>query len=71
MHKIFLSCQGNFKLYLQLLDLQYQTLPVNEDEVINTFSMILECENFPLETKVKMSQRKLEFLEDFGMDIAK
>jgi len=63
--------QGNLKLYLQLLDLEYQSHPVSEERVSELFSLILECENFPLETKVKMSQRKLEFLEDFGGNICK
>ncbi|XP_069114991.1 pre-mRNA-processing factor 39-like isoform X1 [Argopecten irradians] len=63
--------KGNLKLYLQLIDLEYQNYPVEEDKIIDVFSLILECENFPLETKVKMSQRKLEFLEDFGGTIGK
>lgn len=61
--------RGNIKLYLQLLDLEYQCRPISEENVIKIFASILDCENFPLETKAKMSQRKLEFLEDFCASI--
>lgn len=56
-------------LYLQLLDLEYQCRPISEENVIKIFASILDRENFPLETKAKMSQRKLEFLEDFCASI--
>ena len=65
----FCILQGNIKLYLQLLDLEYQCRPISEENVIKIFASILDCENFPLETKAKMSQRKLEFLEDFCASI--
>lgn len=67
--KAFCIFQGNIKLYLQLLDLEYQCRPISEENVIKIFASILDCENFPLETKAKMSQRKLEFLEDFCASI--
>ncbi|XP_076099638.1 pre-mRNA-processing factor 39-like isoform X1 [Mytilus galloprovincialis] len=62
---------GNLKLYLQTLDLEYQCTPVDEEKVNILFESLLNCENFSLETKAKMSQRKLEFLEDFCTDIKK
>lgn len=53
------------------MDIEYQCMPIEEDRIIDLFSQMLASKDFPLGIKVKMSQRKLEFLEDFGHSILK
>ena len=62
--------QNNPKLYLQLLDMEYQAQPINQETMLETFKFILNSE-ISLQTKIKFSQRRIEFLEDFGNDISK
>lgn len=62
--------QTNPKLHLQLLDIEYQTQPMNEDSILDTFKFTLST-NMSLQSKIKFSQRRIEFLEDFGKDITK
>lgn len=71
LHKAIEKDPGNLKLFLQLIDIEYQCKPIDEDRIIDLFSQVLASEDFPLGIKVKMSQRKLEFLEDFGHSILK
>jgi hypothetical protein len=52
-----------------LLDIEYQKHPVNVDSALEIFSKALESEELSVSTKIKMSQRRLEFLEDFGSSI--
>lgn len=61
--------QGNPKLYLQLLDLEFQTDFQNEASVLALFERVLNNKNISYDTKVLFSQRKLEYLEDFGSDV--
>lgn len=61
--------EKNPKLYLQLLDLEYQAQPINQETMLETFKFIINSE-IPLQTKIKFSQRRIEFLEDFGNDIS-
>lgn len=60
---------NNPRLYLQLIDLTLQKENVTEKEIIDIIDMFLEKENTEPEQKVLFSQRKLEYLEDFGSDI--
>ncbi|KAH9514534.1 PRP39 pre-mRNA processing factor 39 [Bulinus truncatus] len=60
----------NEKVFLQLLDVEYQSQPIVEDRVMETFSRLLKSD-VSLEFKVKVSQRRMEFLEDFGTCIQK
>lgn len=62
--------KNNPKLHLQLLDLEYQAQPINQETMLETFKFILDSE-IPLQSKIKFSQRRIEFLEDFGNDISK
>ncbi|XP_067680617.1 pre-mRNA-processing factor 39-like [Haliotis asinina] len=55
----------NEKLFLQLLDLEYQTQPIDEQRVLDVFSNALKSD-LSADFKVKVSQRRMEFLEDFG-----
>uniref|UniRef100_A0A0B7A9U4 Pre-mRNA-processing factor 39 n=1 Tax=Arion vulgaris TaxID=1028688 RepID=A0A0B7A9U4_9EUPU len=61
---------SNEKVFLQLLDLEYQCQPIDEDRVLEVFSQ-LQKSDVSLEFKVKVSQRRMEFLEDFGTCIQK
>ncbi|KAM9435807.1 pre-mRNA-processing factor 39 [Clarias gariepinus] len=57
------------KLYLNLLELEYSgDVQQNEAEILACFDRALGS-NMPLESRVTFSQRKVEFLEDFGGDI--
>ena len=58
----------NPKLYLQQLDLLINTSPMDVSAVTKLFDQALEQE-FPDKHKLLFSQRKLEFLGDFGSDI--
>ncbi|KAK3598661.1 hypothetical protein CHS0354_020419 [Potamilus streckersoni] len=59
----------NERLYIQLLDLEYQCQPVSVLRALEVFNRMINSENFSPQTKIKMSQRRLEFLEDFGTNI--
>lgn len=48
-----------------MLDVEYQSQPVDEDKVMDVFQAILSSD-LSIEFKVKISQRRMEFLEDFG-----
>ncbi|XP_041352818.1 pre-mRNA-processing factor 39-like isoform X2 [Gigantopelta aegis] len=58
----------NEKLFLQLIDLEYQTQPVDVDRTLEVFDRVIQ-NDVQLDFKVKVSQRRMEFLEDFGTDI--
>ncbi|XP_043075024.1 pre-mRNA-processing factor 39 isoform X2 [Puntigrus tetrazona] len=61
--------ETNPKLYLNLLELEYSgDVQQNEAEIMACFDRALSS-SMPLEQRVIFSQRKLEFLEDFGSDI--
>ncbi|XP_051730209.1 pre-mRNA-processing factor 39 [Ctenopharyngodon idella] len=61
--------ETNPKLYLNLLELEYSgDLQQNEAEIVACFDRALNSP-MPLESRVTFSQRKVEFLEDFGSDI--
>jgi hypothetical protein len=57
--------QQNERLFLQMLDVEYQAHPVDEEKVMMVFQTIL-ASDLSIEFKVKISQRRMEFLEDFG-----
>ena len=48
-----------------MLDVEYQSQPVDENKVLDVFQTIL-ASDLSIEFKVKISQRRMEFLEDFG-----
>ena len=58
----------NPKLYLQQMDLLINTVPMDVIAVSDVFDKALEQE-FPDKHKLLFSQRKLEFLGDFGSDV--
>jgi len=57
----------NIKLYLQKLDLLLHIVPVDVSEVVTFFNKSLQVD-FKASQKLVLSQRKLEFIEDFGVD---
>ncbi|KAM9840178.1 pre-mRNA-processing factor 39 [Aulostomus maculatus] len=61
--------QTSPKLYLNLLELEYSgDVTQNEAEILACFDRALNSP-MPLESRLLFSQRKVEFLEDFGSDI--
>ncbi|XP_071760150.1 pre-mRNA-processing factor 39 isoform X2 [Centroberyx gerrardi] len=61
--------QTSPKLYLNLLELEYSgDVQQNEAEILACFDRALNGQ-LPLESRLLFSQRKVEFLEDFGSDI--
>jgi len=57
----------NIKLYLQKLDLLLHIVPVDVSEIVTFFDKSLQVD-FKASQKLLLSQRKLEFIEDFGVD---
>lgn len=60
--------QENPKIYMQLIDICYQSAPINEADAIKVFDLAIQSEIAP-DQKVLFAQRKTEFLEDFGANI--
>uniref|UniRef100_A0A914W2K5 Suppressor of forked domain-containing protein n=1 Tax=Plectus sambesii TaxID=2011161 RepID=A0A914W2K5_9BILA len=61
--------KDNPQLYLQLIDLAFSATPFSEQAVVDAFDRGLHSQELPDYEKVRLSQRKLEFLEDLGTDI--
>lgn len=57
---------GNTRVALQMIDLALQRPVVNETEVVEIMDTFMARENLDPEQKVLFTQRKVEFLEDFG-----
>lgn len=62
--------QDNPKLHLQVIDYEYQRPSLNEQELSDILDRAINA-NVSLEYKVAFSQRRLEFLEDFGSNIGR
>ncbi|XP_049624297.1 pre-mRNA-processing factor 39 isoform X2 [Suncus etruscus] len=61
----------NTKLYLNLLEMEYSgDLKQNEENIINCFDKAIHG-SLPIKMRITFSQRKVEFLEDFGSDVNK
>jgi len=60
---------SNPKLYLQQLDLLINSAPMDVEAITQVFEKALG-QDFPEKHKLLFSQRKVEFLGDFGTDIA-
>jgi len=58
----------NIKLYLQMLDLMIHNSPVNCKEICEFLDKAQQAD-FKASQKLLLSQRKVEFLEDFGTDV--
>lgn len=57
---------GNTRVVLQLIDLTLQREKISEKEVIEIMDSFLARENLDPDQRVLFTQRKVEFLEDFG-----
>ncbi|XP_032727093.1 pre-mRNA-processing factor 39 isoform X2 [Lontra canadensis] len=61
----------NTKLYLNLLEMEYSgDLKQNEENILNCFDRAIHG-SLPIKMRITFSQRKVEFLEDFGSDVNK
>lgn len=61
--------QTSPRLYLNLLELEYSgDVSQNEAEILACFDRALKSP-MPLESRLLFSQRRVDFLEDFGSDI--
>lgn len=57
---------SNARLALQLIDLALQREVVSESEIIDIMDEFIDRETLEADQKVLFTQRKVEFLEDFG-----
>ncbi|XP_072102043.1 pre-mRNA-processing factor 39-like [Mobula birostris] len=61
--------KDNVKLYLNLLELEFSCdVRANETNILGCFDQVLTG-SLPLEIKIVFSQRRVEFLEDFGSSV--
>ncbi|XP_051901046.1 pre-mRNA-processing factor 39-like [Pristis pectinata] len=61
--------KDNVKLYLNLLELEFSCdVRANESNILGCFDQVLSS-SLPLEIKIVFSQRRVEFLEDFGCSV--
>nr|DBA14449.1 TPA: hypothetical protein GDO54_005419 [Pyxicephalus adspersus] len=61
----------NTKLYLNLINLEFSgDVKQNEANILSHFDKVIKS-SMPIAARVTFSQRKVEFLEDFGSDINK
>ncbi|CAD6196412.1 unnamed protein product [Caenorhabditis auriculariae] len=58
----------NIKLFLQVIDLVYSTEEMSETSVLDAFDFALKSQ-LGLEDKIRISQRKLDFLEELSSDV--
>ena len=61
--------KNNHKLMLQLIDLEYQKATVDETKMVQLFDQAIDNTELPIEHRLAFSQRKMEFLEDFGGNV--
>ncbi|XP_033110501.1 pre-mRNA-processing factor 39-like [Anneissia japonica] len=68
LNEALLKDKDNPELYLQLLDLEFQRSPPNAENVMQLFQQAQKS-GLDADTKFLFSQRRLEFLIDFGDDV--
>lgn len=61
---------SNARIVLQMIDLALQRSTVDEIEVVKIMDDFLARDNIDIDQKVLFTQRKVEFLEDFGQSAA-
>merc|ERR1712013_749737 len=61
---------GNSKLYLQQLDLLLHTMPLDVQNVTDLLDTAVKAEGVSDKHKLLFTQRKAEFLQDFGENIS-
>ena len=60
----------NAKIFMQLLDVELHIHPLNAENVIKIFDAAIATKAMPSRQKLLFSQRKIEFLEDFGPNVS-
>ncbi|XP_069494853.1 pre-mRNA-processing factor 39 [Ambystoma mexicanum] len=69
LHEAIERDQENAKLYLNMLEIEYSgDLKENEGHILACFDRAVYG-TLPVEMRITFSQRKVEFLEDFGSDV--
>lgn len=58
--------EKNAKIHMQLLDIEMNAKPFDAENVIKVFDTSIATKGMPARQKLLFSQRKIEFLEDFG-----
>ena len=61
--------EKNCKLYMQLFDIEVHADPITVENVIKLLDKAIKTEEMPIRQKILFSQRKIEFLEDFGQSV--
>ncbi|CAG2159595.1 unnamed protein product [Oppiella nova] len=61
---------NNYIIYLRLIDIEYQKRDINSTKIEHLFDNLIASTQ-SLALKISMTQRKLEFMQDFGFDCEK
>lgn len=61
--------EKNAKIYMQLLDIELHAQPLCAEKVLKIFDAAIQTKAMKVKQKLLFSQRKIEFLEDFGKSI--
>ena len=59
----------NAKIFMQLLDVELHIHPLNAENVVKILDAAINTKAMPSRQKLLFSQRKIEFLEDFGPNV--
>ena len=54
---------------MQLFDIEVHADPITVENVIKLLDKAIKTEDMPIRQKILFSQRKIEFLEDFGQSV--
>ena len=54
---------------MQLFDIEVHSNPLNIENVVKLLDKAINIEEMPIRQKLLFSQRKIEFLEDFGSNV--
>ncbi|XP_014661824.1 PREDICTED: pre-mRNA-processing factor 39-like [Priapulus caudatus] len=65
------SGNTSVRIYQQLLDTAMQTQPPDEELALDTFESVMHDEAISKEEKLRFSERRLEFVEEFSANISK
>uniref|UniRef100_A0A7E4VQ74 Suf domain-containing protein n=1 Tax=Panagrellus redivivus TaxID=6233 RepID=A0A7E4VQ74_PANRE len=63
--------RSNTKLYLALIDVHNSSSHFKEADILDAFDLAIKSRDLTLEERYSFSQRKVDFLEELGMDPSK
>ena len=64
------EAKNQAKIYMQLLDIELHSLPLKQSSVLEILDRAISSKSgLPSKQRLIFSQRKIEFLEDFGSKI--